>query len=160
MRPGDPASGAMKLAPGSGSETLNQAGGSRDPAIPETRVPCRRSATGAGRAHRWRHYWHREIENRYATAALNPGLPSSTRRPCHPECPKLYATKAMELSHSVPLPPSVTDLLELARRARGHAAAFAHDEIGTRLLTFAEELEARAEALLQAGSHGGAATSD
>lgn len=60
--------------------------------------------------------------------------------------------KGDRMSGSVPFPESVGEMLELGRRARRHAATFAHDEVGERLLAFAEELERRAEVLMGGGS--------
>ena len=57
------------------------------------------------------------------------------------------------MSGRVPEHLGVVELLSLARRARMHASAFAHDEIGHRMLEFAKELETRASdlALTEAG---------
>ncbi len=50
------------------------------------------------------------------------------------------------------MPSNISELLQLARRARRHASAFAHDDAGPRLLEFARELEARAEGLAEVKS--------
>jgi hypothetical protein len=52
------------------------------------------------------------------------------------------------------LPESVFDLRHRADRARRHAAALIHDEAASRLLSFAGELDARADALEHLPGHG------
>lgn len=59
------------------------------------------------------------------------------------------------MSDHVPMGANVTELLDLAKRARKHAQDFATHQVGESLLAFAEELEARAKALMDGGASDG-----